>query len=517
MRNEFFRLDQISDAFHIGGFVGAIRLMNEESTAGGMDQVDLLVQACLRDEGKLIDRRASIAVDSVSLLFSNFTITNVVAFLLLLFTWRVARVEISEREQATLATREAHDVVQRANVSKNRILAILSHELRTPLTPVLMTVTALQDRNEYPELQPTLEMIRRNVETEARLIDDLLDIALIEAGRLQLRREPIDAHVEILRAIEHCRAEIEGFGLELVERFDASRHFLRADATRLQQIVWNLVRNAAKFTPEGGSITIRTFDREAEAGTWQFVLSVQDSGIGLTGEDLAMIFKTFEQIELPSGTRSGLGLGLVIARSLAEAHRGELSANSPGRNQGSTFTLTLPDARSNSLALRSPVPSKTSSKGLRVLLVEDNLDTLSSLTLILQSMGVEVRSASGYADALALVANWRFDLLFSDIQLPDGSGLDLMRHFGPLGIVGLAMSGFGSEEDIVSSRDAGFAEHLTKPLTLAMIEAALTRVLSLGTWSRPVRSSRPILSRLPRSQPAEIHLNGNGNDSRPFG
>ncbi len=225
---------------------------------------------------------------------------------------------------------------------------MLSHELRTPLTPVLIAVTSLLESKPEAALLHALEMIRRNIELEARLIDDLLDLSRIARGRLRLELEVVDIHKLIRRAMEVCRDEILVAGLQVLTELKAQCHHVMADHARIMQVVWNLIRNAAKFTPAGGRLTIRTInspgnsDRPGEEDAGWLVIEFEDTGIGIDPEVLPRIFDPFEQGDDDvRGRSSGLGLGLAISRSLAEAVGGRLTASSPGRGHGSTFRLEL--------------------------------------------------------------------------------------------------------------------------------------------------------------------------------
>ena len=255
--------------------------------------------------------------------------------------------DITERKRADRELREAKDVAEAACRAKDRFLAVLSHELRTPLTPVLFGVSSLLDSHKGDELRPTLEMIRRNIELEARLIDDLLDVSRLSRGRMRLECETIDIHDTIRRAIEICQDEMFLAGLEVVTELGAEHHHVNADDARLMQIFWNLIRNAVKFTKANGKLTIRSSNatQPGDAGIPEselVVVEFEDNGIGIDASVLPRIFEAFEQHHDDLRGRSGgLGLGLAISRSLAEAFGGRLTASSPGRGLGSTFRFEL--------------------------------------------------------------------------------------------------------------------------------------------------------------------------------
>jgi len=385
---------------------------------------------------------------------------------------------------------QARAEAEAASLAKDRFLAVLSHELRTPLTPVLAEVSAMLDDPATPDsIRPVLEMTRRNVDLEARLIDDLLDLSRIGQGKLRLEREVVDAHRLIGHALDICRDGIEEAGLSATLDLAATRHHVEADPARLQQVAWNLIKNAAKFTPPGGSIAIRTRDDGPH-----LVVEVTDTGVGIDPTVLPRIFNAFEQGG-PAVTRrfGGLGLGLVISRSLAEAHGGRLVAASPGKGEGATFTLELPYVAPPPVATDDDMPDLGASAPagpLRILLVEDNADTLRVMSRLLRGRGHAVTAADGIASATRAAEGAEFDLLISDLGLPDGSGLDLIRHLREIRpILGIALSGYGMDDDHRRSREAGFAEHLTKPVDFPKLEAAILRVVAVE--GHPAGGHRP--------------------------
>ena len=395
--------------------------------------------------------------------------------------------DITERKAAEEELRQARDVAEAASKSKDQFLAMLSHELRTPLTPVLLAVSALLDEEDAfpPEVGSTLQMARRNIELEARLIDDLLDLMRIHRGKMRLDRRPVDAHSLIRHALAICRAEIDIARLELDLDLAATEPHVEADSTRLQQVIWNLIKNAVKFTPNGGSIAVRTRNRaRADGGPDAppcLVIEVSDTGVGIDPEVLPRIFDPFEQGQATHGPRAaGLGLGLAISRSVAEAHGGRLTASSRGEGLGTSFHLelaTIPRGpRTPAAREATPAPVRP----LKLLLVEDDPDTLRVMARLLGRRGHSVAEAGDIQTALRAAALVPFDVVISDLGLPDGSGLELMRLLGrgrsPL--IGIALSGFGSDLDIRLSREAGFAEHLTKPIDFPRLEAILHRLVA---------------------------------------
>jgi len=399
--------------------------------------------------------------------------------------------KLAEDERARLLAdeRAARREAEAANQAKNRFLAVLSHELRTPLTPVLATVTALLDVPGTPlELRTTLELIRRSVELEARLIDDLLDVSRVAHGKLHLNREVVDTHELVRQTLGICRSDMNGQRTRLELDLDAPRPHVEADPSRLQQVLWNLIKNAVKFTPDGGTLAVRTRNEGTPGAGERLVLEVADSGVGIEPEVLPRVFAAFEQGEESTTRRfGGLGLGLAISHAVVEAHGGRLSAASPGRGRGATFTVELeavaPAATrpkpiaapaAEPVPVAGPVPPR---RALRILLVEDDRPSLRVMSRLLQQREHTVTTADTLSSALEVGEREDFDLIISDIGLPDGTGWDLMRRLRPRGPVkAIALSGFGMDEDILRSREAGFLEHLTKPVNFQKLEATIQRV-----------------------------------------
>ena len=401
---------------------------------------------------------------------------------------RALRSEVAERRRVNEEVREAKEAAEFASRAKDRFMAVLSHELRTPLTPVLLAVSAaLEEPARAIDVPAMMAMIKGNIDLEARLIDDLLDLTRATSGQFTLRRATVDAHEAIRQSAELCRAEVDAAGLRLAVEFQAADRFLSVDPARFQQVLWNLVKNAVKFTPAGGRVTIRTFNEgggPAPQGDGRLVVEVADTGVGIDAHVLPKIFEAFEQGGDEVRKRyGGLGLGLAISRSAVEAHGGVLTARSAGRGTGTTLRLelaTIPapavDAAPTAPATARPLPP---SRNLAVLLVEDNHDTLRYLALVLERRGHKVWTAPNLEAARGLAEGRSFDLLISDIELPDGSGLTLMRELkGSQGLPGIAMSGFGSEEDVRLSLSAGFRRHLAKPVDVQTLDAAIFEATS---------------------------------------
>lgn len=370
-----------------------------------------------------------------------------------------------------------------ANAAKDQFLALLSHELRSPLSPVIAMVGELEA--EVPDSQPVreaLEVVRRNVELEARLIDDLLDVTRISKGKLQLSFETISIHQILQRAYEICRSEIEAKNLEVKFQLRASDAYVEGDPARLQQVFWNLIKNSVKFTPERGRITIETLNPTPD----KIEARVIDTGIGIEQEKIDKIFNAFEQGSDITRRFGGLGLGLAISKALIDAHGGKIQVQSAGKDLGATFSVELNtvltpighDGEGQDQEVdRQPQPAV--SRHRRVLLVDDHHDTCIGMKRMLERHGYEITLAHSAEQAVEKVHSQDFDLLISDIGLPDRSGYELMREVRlKKDLPGIALSGFGSEQDISQAREAGFSEHLTKPINFERLEKTIQTLLS---------------------------------------
>jgi PAS domain S-box-containing protein len=381
--------------------------------------------------------------------------------------------ELAARAALAIDNARLYNRAEAASRAKDSFLAALSHELRTPLTPVLLRVAALAAAPELPvKLRTDLRMIQRNVELEAKLIDDLLDLTRITRGKLSLHFEVVGVHEVLQHVVEICGEEAGSKQIEIDVHAAAEEQHVWADPGRLRQVFWNLVKNAVKFTPAGGRITVRTSN--PESGKIQ--VQVVDAGIGIDPEVLPRLFNAFEQGD-PTVTRSfgGLGLGLAISKALVDQHSGVLTGVSAGKGRGATFTVTLATVV-QSLREEVAVTSEGRSRGLRLLLVEDHPPTLEVMAALLEIAGHDVSTAVDLRSARALAASREFDLVVSDLGLPDGTGYDLMSGLrDQYGLKGIAVSGYGMEDDLRRSREAGFLEHLVKPVDVEKLKAALAR------------------------------------------
>jgi PAS domain S-box-containing protein len=388
---------------------------------------------------------------------------------------KVAR-DITERKQIEEQLREAKRKAEAASRAKDNFLAVLSHELRTPLSPVLLAVGAMDVNPDLPPaIRADIAMIRRNVELEVKLIDDLLDLSRVAAGKLRLNLEAVDMNEALRHACETCQPFILEKGIRLHCDLRHRIHYVKAEPARLQQVFWNLLKNAAKFTPERGDIYV-SVSAVAEGGVR---LQIRDTGIGIAPEVLPHIFDPFEQ----GGTSitrqfGGMGLGLAISKALVELHGGTIRAESDGPGQGSTFTFELPpmSPKENTHTALANIDC-AQGETLRILLVEDHADTASVLSKLLSASGYRVETAGSAAAALELAGKEPFDLIICYIGLPDASGYELMKEIkSRYPMKGIAMSGYGMDEDLQKSREAGFSDHIVKPANVAQLERSIRRL-----------------------------------------
>jgi len=396
--------------------------------------------------------------------------------------------DITERQLAARELERARDEAVNASRAKDDFLAALSHELRTPLNPVLLLATDAGSNPELPaSVREDFETIRKNVELEARLIDDLLDLTRITNGKMVLAHQAVDVHAVVRDALATVKGELDSRKVHLQVDLAQGRPVVRGDPVRLQQVFWNVLKNAVKFTSDGGKVVVAT---SVPPGEGTFVLRVTDTGIGITPAELEGIFKAFVQGDHAHAHGphrfGGLGLGLAISRRLVELHSGRISAESEGRNRGSTFVIELPldvsvenaqgggvnadggNADLAACAAEPPGPRRT------ILLVEDHPPTRIALERLLQRRNFRVLVGESAAEARAAAAADKVDIVISDIGLPDASGYDLMAELEErYGLKGIALTGYGMDGDVARSRATGFAVHLMKPVSMHALDAAI--------------------------------------------
>jgi signal transduction histidine kinase/ActR/RegA family two-component response regulator len=385
---------------------------------------------------------------------------------------RTARVENEQARRLAESERAARE----ESAAKDRFIAVLSHELRAPLTPVLAVASAFRSKELPQDLKEAFEMIERNIGAEARLIDDLLDVNRIVRGRMRVDREPCDVHAIARDAVETLRGDAGAKGHALEVELEATLHHVSADPLRLRQVLMNLLKNAIKFTPAGGTLRVGSWN-----GTDSVAVEVADNGIGIEPAHLPQLFEPFTQEE--TSVAGGLGLGLAIAKGLIALHDGRIQAQSRGIGKGSRFVIELPlldpaavyEERPPAQSSSRP-PPRQGTEQPRILLVEDHVDTASVLRELLQSNGYEVETAASLEEARQ-VDLAKVDLIVSDLGLPDGTGLELMRELRLRAqLPAIALSGFGMQSDLKASREAGFDLHLTKPVNIELLLEAIHRL-----------------------------------------
>ena len=377
-----------------------------------------------------------------------------------------------ERERTEEELRRQKEAAVTASQAKDRFLAALSHELRTPLHPVLMwACSALEDTNIDPEMKQGLQMICRNIEMEARLIDDLLDLTRIARGKVQIKLQPCRADALLNHALEIVRSQLCTKNLKLSVDLRASNHQIMADPTRMEQVFWNLLKNAYKFTPPNGEVVVRSYDSAPN----RVVFEISDSGCGIDDNLMPKLFTAFEQ-----GTRSGegLGLGLAICKAVLEMHQGKIKAANKPNGQGAVFTVELKTAPVQGILIPTePKPAAVSSRKLNILIVEDHENTAMVMSKLLKRNGHEVMTASTVRQALDVLRTTPLDLLVSDLGLPDGNGFEVMKELSKISDAkGIAISGYGMEEDLERSSRAGFSAHLTKPIDVQKLQETILQI-----------------------------------------
>ncbi len=408
--------------------------------------------------------------------------------------------DLTHIRQTELALTQAKEVAEAASRAKDEFIAVLSHELRTPLTPALMAATILEAHPLLSaELRDDVRIIRRNVELEARLIDDMLDLTRIARGKLTLHSRIVDGREPLDYAIRTCHPEATDKGLRLEAVLPAEPVWIHGDPARLQQVFWNLLKNAIKFTPEKGEVTV-TATASASGG---LVVRIRDTGKGIEPQALETIFNAFEQGGGVTRRYGGLGLGLAICKGIVTMHKGSIRAASDGPERGATLWVELPPlpaglhapvrtprvaglpesplSRSDPATAhgsRQAAAAEPASAGCRILLVEDHEASSAMIARLLRGFGHDVVIAGDVKTAEENFGTASIDLVISDLGLPDGTGHDLIRrllarHWVP----SIALTGYGMSSDVQRSVEAGFLEHLVKPVNARELQEAVERVL----------------------------------------
>ena len=401
-------------------------------------------------------------------------------------TWTAIEKLRAEAERERLLTRvqEARDAAEKANQLKDEFLATLSHELRNPLNVILgysELLLRMREIEQSPRLAQMGEALRRNAQSQSQLINDLLDLSRLQRGKISLNQETVSLPAIIDNAVDTVRAEAAAKGIEIRTNVGDQLLLVEGDRLRLQQIAWNILNNAVKFTPAGGSIEIALNSENDSA-----VFVVTDTGQGIDAGFLPHVFEMFRQADGSNRRRhGGLGIGLALVHQLVQLHGGTISAESDGPNKGARFTVRLPLLRETA-GLGSPVVASSGAVQLNVfaqtnfLILDDSEDTIAMLEELLKVAGANVVSATNGADALRLAAENEFDVILSDISMPEMDGFEFLQRLrkidGRRNVPVIAITGFGRSGDIARARAAGFYSHLTKPLNLQVLTDVLQQI-----------------------------------------
>jgi signal transduction histidine kinase len=392
--------------------------------------------------------------------------------------YREAKESSRRKDEILQELQAAKEAAERANQAKDQFLATLSHELRTPLTPVLSLVSStLKEKDAPADWRGVFQVIQRNIELEARSSTTFLDLTRVSRGKLQLDFKRVHLHQSLEETLEICRGDAQKKGIAIHTDLQATHDATEADPARLSQVLWNLIKNAIKFTPAGGRIDLAT----RNPGPDEILLEVRDNGIGIESGHLPNIFNAFEQGARAAQKMGGLGLGLSISKALVDAHHGELTAASDGAGQGASFTLLLRTQSADLPAVEkidAPVATDPSEKAKSILIVEDHEDSAAALSRALRRRGYVVQTANSVAAGVEAFLESSPDLLICDIGLPDGTGLDVIGQVKRKRPVrAIALSGFGMDHDVRRSEEAGFLAHLTKPINFEKLEGVIQAAL----------------------------------------
>ncbi|HUA32941.1 MAG TPA: response regulator [Candidatus Binataceae bacterium] len=391
-----------------------------------------------------------------------------------------------QRDELLASERKARSEAERANRLKDEFLGTLSHELRTPLNAILLRTQALRQSVGDPEkVERGLAAIERNTQLQARLISDLLDVSRIMSGKLRLDVEPIDLAATIRSALEILAPALEAKGLKLKTLIDRNAATISGDPGRLHQVIWNLVNNAIKFTPQGGEISVAL---KRVAG--EVEITVSDTGQGIKPELLPHLFERFRQGDVSANrTHGGLGLGLAIVKHLVEMHGGTARAYSAGPGKGATFTVVLPNEivdRDSEAEARAPTQRHETElarlDGVRILVVDDDVDAAAAMSQILESHGAQLATANDVDTALDELTRFSPDVLVSDIGMPGRDGYDLIREVRARGFThqalpAIALTALARPEDRRRALLAGYQIHLAKPTDATELSAAIATLI----------------------------------------
>jgi signal transduction histidine kinase/ActR/RegA family two-component response regulator len=382
-------------------------------------------------------------------------------------------IQLAQIAQVALENARLYDQLREQDRAKDEFLAVLAHELRNPLAPIATGLQVMRMTDDHQKTAHMVEVMQRQLGHLVRMVDDLLDISRITRGKVTLKKERVHAKDVLASAIETARPALEAKQHELAVHISPAAMVLEADPTRLSQVVSNLLQNAAKYSPKGSRMTL---DAHAQSG-W-LVLTLQDNGYGIASEMLPRVFEMFAQVN--SDTGGGLGIGLTLARRLVELHGGTIRAESEGIDKGSTFIVRLPLARETREATPSKQEDKNMGQGLRILVVDDNVDAAESLSLLLELSGHQTRLAHTGTSAIPTAVGFRPHVVLLDIGLPGLDGYEVARRLRaeaslPQPVL-VALTGWGTEEDRRQASLAGFDQHLVKPVDGAQLASVLRSV-----------------------------------------
>jgi len=389
------------------------------------------------------------------------------------------RVE-EEREHLLEREHELRQTAEEANRLKDEFLAIMSHELRNPLNVILGYAELLLRMDEIkgsPNLHRMADAVKRNAVAQSKLIRDLLDLSRLRSGKLELNRETVSPVASIENAIETVRLDADAKGIRISVSAPEEMLFVQADPVRLEQIIWNLLNNSVKFTPRGGRIEVRLEEADDE-----IVLTVSDDGQGIDTSFLPHIFEIFRQADSRTNrAQSGMGIGLAVVQQLVELHGGSVTAFSAGTGKGATFTIRLPRSVDSKRPLAPVLELGNGTlKGLAVLVVDDSEDTTEMVQHLLEIGGASVSAVTSGAEALRLAREKKFDVVLSDISMPEMDGFQFLSELrklpGQEDLPAIALTGFGRPEDMQRAASEGFYAHLTKPFDLQTLARLLQKI-----------------------------------------
>ena len=394
----------------------------------------------------------------------------------------------AERERLLTSVQEARDAAEKANQLKDEFLATLSHELRNPLNVILgysELLLRMPEIEQSPRLVQMGEALRRNAQSQSQLINDLLDLSRLQRGKISLNHETVSMPATIDNAVETVRADAAAKGIDIRVNVGDQLLLVEGDRLRLQQIAWNLLNNAVKFTPAAGSIEIALRNENESA-----VFVVTDTGQGIDANFLPHVFEMFRQADGSNRRRhGGMGIGLALVHQLVQLHGGTISAESDGPNKGARFTVRLPLLRepertASQVAAQAGVVELNVFAQTNFLIVDDSEDTIAMLEELLKVAGANVMTATNGADALRLAAENEFDVILSDISMPEMDGYEFLQRLrkidGRQDVPVIAITGFGRRNYIARARAAGFYSHLTKPLNLQVLTEVLRQIANEG-------------------------------------